>query len=96
VHHAVLLKLMSEAGVEPDNVYFHEHNPDDNYGTGSHENDFESLFVCPYNPRGKDILGKSITEVARKVLELGTHENYVGWFEATYQPLFCLNNDAKP
>ena len=97
-HHALLYKLIDDAvtfGVHPNNVHIHEHNPDYIYGTGSHTQDFKILFNTPFSPKGKDILGKAISSIARKVFELKTLGAYIHWFEDTHPPLFKLNPNAR-
>ncbi len=41
-------------------------------------------------PNGLNIFGSAITEAARKVDELKTHEVYVAWFKANFPAVFKL------
>ena len=85
--------MMTDAvglGVNPKDVHFFEYNDDTTYGTNNNPTDFAPLFSSTYGSMGKNVFGKAITTVARKVHELGTYEAYREWFDSTYKPLFVL------
>ena len=100
--HAFLRRLVQEAvekGVDSSNVFFYEHNEDKNYSTGFDYRVIRPFFEAAFLENGfklpgKNFAGIAITQVARMVYELETHEAYVAWFKANFPPLFELEEET--
>jgi hypothetical protein len=93
VRHETLRRIMEAAGVDAEHVDIYEHNEDGNYGTKSLPEDIRPLFDHDYVPKGGNVMGRAITAVARKVVELKTHAAYVAWFEGNFAPIFKLKEE---
>jgi hypothetical protein len=99
--HALLHKLVHEAvekGVDPLRVFFYEHNEDKNYSTGFDYRVIRPFFEAEFLENGfklpgQNFAGIAITQVARMVYELETHEAYVAWYKANSPPLFELEQE---
>jgi hypothetical protein len=91
VRHETLCKIMKAAGVDAEYVDIYEYNDDGNYGTKNHPEDIRPLFDHDFVPKGGNVMGRAITAVARKVVELKTHAAYVAWFEESFAPIFKLD-----
>ena len=98
IRYNVLYNMMVEAvglGVDPNDVYIYEYNTDSTFGTGDNPTDFAPLFSRSYEPGGKNVTGKAITNIAREVFKRKNHDNYCEWFRQTYGTLFVLK-DPRP
>ena len=82
-----ILKAAMSMGVEKENVSIVEHNKDTLYGDGLLPGDLRSIFEEKPVP-GQNQMGRIVTDIARKIVELETHEAYVAWFHANYPPIF--------
>jgi hypothetical protein len=100
--HEFLLGLVRKAvkkGVDPSHVFFYEHNEDMNYSTGFDYRVIRPFFEAEFLENdfklpGKNFAGIAITNVARMMYELDTHEAYVDWFKANFPPFFELEEET--
>lgn len=88
-----LMNIMIERGVDPADVEIFEYSGDSKYGVGATEGDFAPLLEEDYKPKGENILGPIISDIARQAIK-GSHADYVKWFQDTHPNLFELVTPA--